>query len=93
MKIEFSRYSSDALDEILNALVIEDWQTVKDEVKRLKRRLKDENINVSYKKTLEEDLKFNKKVKKAYETILRYCLPYERAKELLGEEKCKENGQ
>jgi hypothetical protein len=92
MKIEFDRYSSEALDEIVNSILIEDWRNAKDEVKRLKKRLKNP-LGGEYLKTLETDLKFHKKVKKAYEAVLRYSLPYEQANELLGEEKCKTSGQ
>ena len=87
MKIEIDRYSAEALDEVFNAILVEDWNNVKDEYKNLKRKAKVEPLPPF----LQEDLVYTKKVKKAYETLIRYCLPYGRAKELLGEEKMKEN--
>jgi hypothetical protein len=91
MKIEIDRYSSDALDELFNAILIEDWRNVKDECKRLKSSLKKKiPEDHPYYNNVKEDLKNSKKTKKAYETIIRYCLSYDRATELLGEETVKE---
>lgn len=93
MKLEFDRYSSEALDQIFNAILVEDWRNVRDECKRLKKRIKDEKENPAWTHACEEDLVYNKKVRKAYETVIRYCLSYEQANELLGEEKCKVSGR
>ena len=85
MKIEIDRYSAEALDELSNAILIEDWQNVKSECKRLKRQIRSYDPNDKYRKILKEDLKTSKKTRKAYETIMRYCLSPERISELLGE--------
>lgn len=92
MKLEFDRYSSEALDEIFNAILIEDWRNVREECKRIKKRIKEETQSSEWRHACEEDLEHNKKIRKAYETIIRYCLSYEKANELLGEEKCKGSG-
>lgn len=93
MKIEFNRYSSEAIDQIINSILIDDYNMVRDEVRRLKNVLKKQESDSALYKVYQEDLKFNKKVKKAYATILRYSLPYEEANDLLGVEKCKTDGQ
>lgn len=87
MKLEFERYSPDAIDDIFNEILIEDWRNVRSECKRLKRQIKYIPENDEYRKILEEDLKVSKKTRKAYETIMRYCLSPERIDELLGEDK------
>lgn len=83
MKIEVDRYSSEALDQLFNAILIEDWKNVRDEYKRIKKRIKAEQ-DENFGHVLIEDLKYNKKVKKAYETIIRYCLSHEESTQLLG---------
>lgn len=85
MKIEVDRYSVAAIDEIVNEVLIEDWKAAKEEIKRIKKVLKAEHITDSHKEVLLEDLKDHKKLRKAYEVILRYSLPHETAKLILGE--------
>ena len=80
MKIEIDRNSHVAMDEIFNAILLDDWRIVKEECKRTKERLKESQ----FKENLKRDLKHDKKVKKAYETIIRYCFSASEAEEILG---------
>jgi hypothetical protein len=63
MKVELS---SDAVDSIFRSVLIQDYKGLKDDI----RRLKDKKPNLqAYQK---EDLKANKKYKKAMEVMLEY---------------------
>ncbi len=83
MKIEIDRNSHVAMDEIFNAILVEDWRIIKEECKRQKQRIKNDQPN-AYTSVLKEDLKHDKKVRKAYETIIRYSFSESEAKEILG---------
>ena len=63
MKVELS---SDAVDSIFRSVMIQDYKSLKDDIKRLK----DKKPNLQeYQK---EDLKANKRYKKAMEVLLEY---------------------
>lgn len=63
MKVELS---SDAVDSIFRDVLIQDYKSLRDDI----RRLKDKKPNLQpYQK---EDLKANKRYKKAMETMLEY---------------------
>lgn len=74
MKLEID---SSAFDDIFKAILIEDWKTVKGEVNRLR------SIESPYSHHL-DDIKYNKKLKKAYERIIRYVCSHGEAEEILG---------
>lgn len=79
MKIEID---ITAFDEIFKAIIVEDWQNTKKECDRLKAI---ENKFTHHK----EDLKYQKKLKKAYERIIKYAFTAMEAEEILGKkEKC-----
>lgn len=83
MKIEIDRNSHVAMDEIFNAILVEDWKSVKLECKRMKNRLENDQPN-PYTETLKRDLKHEKKIRKAYETLIRYCFNASEAEEIIG---------
>lgn len=85
MDIKIDRYSVAAIDEIVTEVLIEDWRVSKKEVKRIKETLKDECITENRKGILKADLKDHKKLRKAYEVILRYYLPHDKVNLILGE--------
>lgn len=74
MKIEIE---TDAFDDIFKAILIDDWKKVKEEGKRLN----SSEITFS---THEDEIKYNKKLRKAYERIIRYVCTYYEAEEILG---------
>jgi len=81
MKIEID---IDAFDDIFKAIIIDDWTNAKSEVNRLKSI---DNPQRHHK----EDLKYYKKLKKAYERIIRYTHASMEAEEILGKKE-KHNG-
>lgn len=74
MKIEID---VDAFDDIFKAILIKDWENVKGECRRLK------SIESSF-TGHKEEIKYNKKLKKSYERIIRYVCSYTEAEEILG---------
>lgn len=74
MKLEID---VNAFDDIFKAILIKDWENVKGECERLKSI---ESNFVGHK----DEIKYNKKLKKAYERIIRYVCSYMEAEEILG---------
>ncbi len=77
MKIEIDRHSHEAMDEIFNAILVDDYKNVKQELNRLKNTDLSLNYNA-------DDLKYYKKLRKAYKTIMRYCMTASQVEETLG---------
>lgn len=77
MKIEIDRYSQEAMDQIFVAILADDYKNVKQELNRLKNS--DLSLNCN-----NEDLKYHKKLRKAYKTIMRYCMTAQQIEEILG---------
>jgi hypothetical protein len=77
MKIEIDRYSQEAMDQIFVAILADDYKNVKQELNRLK------NSDLSL-KCNNEDIKYHKKLRKAYKTIMRYCMTAQQIEEILG---------
>ena len=67
----------ETLDDIVRKVLVEDWKRVRHEVRSLKNK---ETLLPHH----EEDLKDMKKVKKAYETLIRYTHKHDEAFEILG---------
>ena len=67
----------EALDDLYRKMIVEDWRLVKQEIKSLK---KYENLPPHR----QEDLKYSKKLKKAYERIIRYHYTRDEALEIIG---------
>jgi len=79
MKIEIDH---EAFDGIFKAILVDDLRAIKEEIKRLK------GIETPYQHH-KEDLKDQKKLKKAYERLIRYTHTAMEAEEILGKkEKC-----
>jgi hypothetical protein len=74
MKLEIE---SDAFDDLFKAILIDDWKKVKGEGMRLR---SSENLYPNQK----DEIKYNKKLRKAYERIIRYVCTYYEAEEILG---------
>lgn len=74
MKIEID---SEAFDDIFKAILVDDWSNINKEIKRLK------DIDSPYKHHV-EDLKYQRKLKKAYERLIRYTHASYEAEEILG---------
>lgn len=77
MKIEID---TEFCDQLFKQILVEDWKLVKMELNRLK------SIENPLSHHL-EDLKIQKKLKKAYETIIRYTHSYDEANEIVGVKK------
>lgn len=75
MKIDLNQ---EFCDQIFKQILVEDWETIKKEIKRLNKF--ENRINHL------EDIKYQKKIKKAYETIIRYTHSYDEANEIVGVE-------
>jgi hypothetical protein len=67
----------DALDDLYRKMIVEDWKLIKYEIKSLKGK---ENLPPHR----QEDLDNIKKLKKAYERIIRYHYTREEALEIIG---------
>lgn len=63
MKVELS---NDAVDSVFRSVMIQDYKMLKEDIKRLK----DQKLNL--KEYQKEDLKANKRYKKAMEVLLEY---------------------
>ena len=74
MKIEID---CEAFDDIFKAILIKDWENVKGECRRLKSK---ETKYICD----EDELKYNKKLKKSYERIIRYVCSHQEAEEIIG---------
>jgi len=70
----------ETLDNIFKQTLIKDLQTVKEEIKRLKDIQPPASHHI-------EDLKYQKKLKKAYKCLIRYTHSYDEAQEILGKGK------
>lgn len=68
MKVELS---SDAVDNIFRSILIQDYKSLKEDIKRLKDKKPDLQ---AYQK---EDLKANKRYKKAMEVLLEYYVGFD----------------
>ncbi len=77
MKIEIDRYSQEAMDQIFVAILADDYKNVKKELNRLK----NSDLSLSHNA---EDLKYYKKLKKSYKTIMGYCMTATQLEEILG---------
>ena len=67
----------DTVDEMFRKMIVEDWKRVKQEI----RRLKEHDSLLPFQR---EDLEYNKKIKKAYERIIRYNHTHDEAEEIIG---------
>lgn len=67
----------EALDDLYRKMIVEDWSLIKVEIRDLKRK---ENLIPCQK----EDLVNLKKLKKAYEKIIRYHYTRDEALEIIG---------
>lgn len=77
MKIEIDRHSHEAMDEIFTAILVDDYKNVKKELNRLK----NSDLSLSHNA---DDLKYYKKLKKSYKTIMGYCMTATQLEEILG---------
>ena len=65
------------LDDMFKKVLVEDWKSIKREIKDLKSR----EVLLDHHK---EDLKYTKKNKKAYERLIRYTHTHDESEEILG---------
>lgn len=72
----------ETLDDMFRAVLVADWMRVKQEVKELKEK---EHLLPHQ----QEDLAYSKKIKKAYERIIRYVYTHDEAEEIIGKRKNK----
>jgi len=70
----------ETLDRVFRQNLVEDLKRVQQDIDRLK-------VKETLPLHLEEDLRYNKKIKKAYELLIRYNFSYDEAVEILGKKK------
>ena len=70
----------ETLDRVFRQTLVEDLKRIQDEIDRLKSR-------ETLPSHLEQDLRYNKKMKKACELLIRYNFSYEEVVEILGKKK------